>query len=344
MRRREACLRERGVRGAMSLAADQRTRSCATELVCHDCGLRLPLLDTTFKCLGCGQGLDVDYDYELATARSAEQPDRGARAEHLALRGAAADRRRQGAGAGRPLQRPHAADPRRSARRRAGPAQALSQGRQHAAPQPLLQGPRRLDGGRAPAGAGQGGDRLRLDRQRRHRRRLAGRQGRGRRLRLLPEQPGAGQGARLPGARRHGDPARRQLRRGEPRLPRAGPGERHPVRQHHPAPVLRGGGEDDGLRGGRAARLGCSPDHFVIPAAGGTLSSRVHKGLGEMETVGMAETAATKIHVAQAAGLRPDRHRDPRRQRQDRGAAARRRPPTRWRSAPPATGRWSSRR
>ncbi len=58
----------------MSLSADQRTRSCATELVCHDCGLRLPLLDTTFKCLGCGQGLDIDYDYELATARLAERP------------------------------------------------------------------------------------------------------------------------------------------------------------------------------------------------------------------------------------------------------------------------------
>src|SRR5260221_5074469 len=52
----------------MSLSADQRTRSCATELVCHDCGLRLPLLDTTFKCLGCGQGLDIDYDYEPARA------------------------------------------------------------------------------------------------------------------------------------------------------------------------------------------------------------------------------------------------------------------------------------
>ena len=58
----------------MSLSADQRTRSCATELVCHDCGLRLPLADTTFKCLGCGQGLDIDYDYELATARLAELP------------------------------------------------------------------------------------------------------------------------------------------------------------------------------------------------------------------------------------------------------------------------------
>ena len=87
-----------------------------------------------------------------------------------------------------------------------------------------------------------------------------------------------------------------------------------------------------------------SPDHFVIPAAGGTLSSRVHKGLDELETVGLAETAGTKINVAQAERLRADRDRDPRRQRRDRAADARTRRPTRWRSAPPATARsWSTR-
>jgi threonine synthase len=48
-----------------------------------------------------------------------------------------------------------------------------------------------------------------------------------------------------------------------------------------------------------------SPDHFVIPAAGGTLSSRVHKGLLELEKVGLAETAETKINIAQAAGCSP---------------------------------------
>jgi threonine synthase len=48
-----------------------------------------------------------------------------------------------------------------------------------------------------------------------------------------------------------------------------------------------------------------APDHFVIPAAGGTLSSRVHKGLGELETVGLAETAAAKINIAQANGCSP---------------------------------------
>jgi threonine synthase len=48
-----------------------------------------------------------------------------------------------------------------------------------------------------------------------------------------------------------------------------------------------------------------SPDHWVIPAAGGTLSSRIHKGLNELEIVGLAETAATKINIAQAGGCSP---------------------------------------
>ena len=48
-----------------------------------------------------------------------------------------------------------------------------------------------------------------------------------------------------------------------------------------------------------------APDHIVIPAAGGTLSSRVHKGLNELEMVGLAETAATKINIAQASGCSP---------------------------------------
>jgi threonine synthase len=48
-----------------------------------------------------------------------------------------------------------------------------------------------------------------------------------------------------------------------------------------------------------------SPDHFVIPAAGGTLSSRVHKGLNELEIVGLAETSGTKINIAQAGGCDP---------------------------------------
>jgi threonine synthase len=48
-----------------------------------------------------------------------------------------------------------------------------------------------------------------------------------------------------------------------------------------------------------------APAHIVMPAAGGTLSSRVHKGLVELETVGLAQTASTKIHIAQPDGCSP---------------------------------------
>ena len=48
-----------------------------------------------------------------------------------------------------------------------------------------------------------------------------------------------------------------------------------------------------------------APDHIVSATAGGTLSSRLHKGLVELETVGLAETSATKMHIAQPEGCSP---------------------------------------
>src|ERR1700744_1584988 len=51
----------------------RRTSSCATELVCRDCGYRTELSDRAFKCPACGEGLDIDYDYERATAAIAER-------------------------------------------------------------------------------------------------------------------------------------------------------------------------------------------------------------------------------------------------------------------------------
>ena len=57
----------------MSLPADQRTRSCAMELVCPDCRTAFPLAETTFRCPDCDKGLDVVYDYELAARRIAER-------------------------------------------------------------------------------------------------------------------------------------------------------------------------------------------------------------------------------------------------------------------------------
>ncbi|HEY1835089.1 MAG TPA: threonine synthase [Solirubrobacteraceae bacterium] len=48
-----------------------------------------------------------------------------------------------------------------------------------------------------------------------------------------------------------------------------------------------------------------APDHILIPAAGGTLSSRVHKGLGELQLLGLAETEGTRINIAQPSGCNP---------------------------------------
>jgi threonine synthase len=48
-----------------------------------------------------------------------------------------------------------------------------------------------------------------------------------------------------------------------------------------------------------------APDHIVSATAGGTLSSRLHKGLIELETVGLAQTSATKMHIAQPEGCAP---------------------------------------
>ena len=48
-----------------------------------------------------------------------------------------------------------------------------------------------------------------------------------------------------------------------------------------------------------------APDHIVTAAAGGTLSSRLHKGLGELQLLGLSETAATRIHIAQPSGCNP---------------------------------------
>lgn len=48
-----------------------------------------------------------------------------------------------------------------------------------------------------------------------------------------------------------------------------------------------------------------APDHILLPVAGGTLSSRIHKGLNELETVGLARTAHTRLHVVQPEGCAP---------------------------------------
>src|SRR6202167_46498 len=50
------------------------TRSCATGLVCHRCEHHYPLTDTAFACPDCGKGLDIAYDYERAAQHFKDVP------------------------------------------------------------------------------------------------------------------------------------------------------------------------------------------------------------------------------------------------------------------------------
>jgi len=288
----------------MSLSADQRTRSCATELVCHDCELRLPLLDTTFRCLGCGQTLDVDYDYELAKSRIGELPigERELniwRFEELLPIVDAKAQARVGRYSGRtPLIH---AD-------RLGAELGLRKLylKDDSTQRPSLSYKDRvvsmavarlLELGKEEIGCVSTGNV-------------------GTAVSSLAAKAGVAAYVFYPS----------NLERGKARACRA-----------LGAVVIQlDGNYDEANRACRELALATgvqfanitlrpfyaegaktmafevveqldwvSPDHFVIPAAGGTLSSRVHKGLGEMETVGMAQTAATKIHVAQAEGCGP---------------------------------------
>lgn len=288
----------------MSLAADQRTRSCATELVCHDCGLRLPLLDTTFKCLGCGQGLDIDYDYELARERVAERPiaERELniwRFEELLPIVDAKAKERVGRYSGRtPLIH---AD-------RLGAELGLRKLylKDDSTQRPSLSYKDRvvsmavarlLELGKEEIGCVSTGNV-------------------GTAVSSLAAKAGVAAYVFYPS----------NMERGKARACRA----------LGAAVIQLDGNYDEANRACRELALATgvqftnitlrpfyaegaktaafevveqldwvSPDHFVIPAAGGTLSSRVHKGLGELEKVGLSETAATKIHVAQAEGCSP---------------------------------------
>lgn len=288
----------------MSLAADQRTRSCATELVCRDCGLRLPLSDLTFKCLGCGQGMDIDYDYELAAARLRDHPLEARplniwRFEELL-----------------PI-----VDPRAQAR--VG---------QYSGRTPLIRADR--------LGAELGLRRLYLKDDSTARPSLSYKDrvvsmAVARLLELEKEEIGCVSTGNVGTAvsslaAKAGVAAYvfypSNLEKGKARACRA----------LGAAVIQLDGNYDEANRACRELALETgiqfanitlrpfyaegaktmafevveqlgwrSPDHLVIPAAGGTLSSRVHKGLGELETTGLAETEATKISVAQAAGCGP---------------------------------------
>jgi threonine synthase len=288
----------------MSPSADQRTRSCATELVCHDCELRLPLLDTTFRCLGCGKTLDIDYDYELAKERIAELPigerelniwrfeellpivDAGAQARVGRYSGRTPLIHADRLGAELGLRNLYLKDDSTQRPSLSYKDRVVS-----------MAVARLLELGKDEIGCVSTGNV-------------------GTAVASMAAKAGVIAYVFYPS----------NLERGKARACRA----------LGAAVIQLDGNYDEANRACRELALETgvqfanitlrpfyaegaktmafevveqlewvSPDHFVIPAAGGTLSSRVHKGLNEMETVGMAETAATKIHIAQPAGCGP---------------------------------------
>jgi threonine synthase len=281
-----------------------RTSSCATELVCRDCGYRTPLLDTAFKCPACGEGLDIDYDYERAkasiTARgAAERPWNIWRFEELlpiASRGAQA---KVGQFAGKtPLIH---AD-------RLGAELGLKKLylKDDSTNRPTLSYKDRvvsmaiarlLELGKDEVGCVSTGNV-------------------GTAVAALAAKAGATAYIFYPGNMEKGkakacralgaqvcqldgnyDQANRACRE----LSLASGIEFANITLR---PFYAEGAKTMAFE--VVEELGWqAPDHFVIPAAGGTLSSRVHKGLNELRTVGLAETEASKIDIAQAGGCSP---------------------------------------
>jgi threonine synthase len=286
------------------LSPEDRTRSCATELVCRDCGRRLPLLDTTSKCLGCGQGLDIDYDYELATARLAEIPPAEReiniwRFEELLPITDARAKARVGRYSGRtPLIH---AD-------RLGAELGLKRLylKDDSTQRPSLSYKDRVVSMAVARLLELGNDEIGCV--------STGNVGTA--VASLAAKAGVTAYVFYPS----------NMERGKARACRA----------LGAAVCQLDGNYDEANRACRELALASgiqfanitlrpfyaegaktvayevveqleweAPDHFVIPAAGGTLSSRVHKGLNELETVGLAETSGTKIHAAQAKGCSP---------------------------------------
>ncbi|HEY2055738.1 MAG TPA: threonine synthase, partial [Solirubrobacterales bacterium] len=282
----------------------RRTRSCATELVCRDCGYRTPLLDQAFKCPACGEGLDIDYDYERAKEVIAEhglenRPWNVWRFEELLpITGADAQARVAQFAGHTPLIK---AD-------RLGAELGLKNLylKDDSTNRPSLSYKDRVVGMAI----------ARLLELRKDEVGCVSTGNVGTAVAALAAKAGATAYVFYPGNMEKGkakacralgaqvcqldgnyDQANRACRE----LSLASGIEfanitLRPFYAEGAKTVAFEVVEELGWR---------SPDHFVIPAAGGTLSSRVHKGLNELAMVGLAETSGTKINVAQADGCDP---------------------------------------
>jgi threonine synthase len=282
----------------------QRTSSCATELVCPRCDFRTALTETVFRCPECDTGLDVDYDYELARQRIAERPLSERpwniwRFEELMPIASrfAADRVAQFAGQ-TPLIRAE----------RLGAELGLrnlyvkddSTNRPSLSYKDRVVGmavARALELGATEIGCVSTGNVGTATAS------LAAAAG----IRPYVFYPANLERAKARGCRALGaevvqvdgnyDEANRACRE-------LTENTGIPFTNISLRPFYAEGAKS--LAYELVEGLGWSaPDHVVMPAAGGTLSSRVHKGLVEFEAIGLAETAATKLHVGQPTGCSP---------------------------------------
>jgi|SRR5580704_217134 threonine synthase len=282
----------------------QRTRSCATELVCRKCELRTPLAEGGAYCPQCGKSLDVDYDYELAAQRIRETPLEGRPLniwflEELLPIHDAVGTTRVGEYAGfTPLIR---AD-------RLGAAVGLRNLylKDDSTSRPSLSYKDRvvsmavarlLELGRGEIGCvstGNVGTAVAA---------LAAKAGVAayvfypNRLESTKAHACRALGAKVCQVEGNYDEANKACRA----LAEATGLEFANITLR---PFYAEGAKTEAYE--IVQQLGWrAPDHIVSPAAGGTLSSRIHKGLQELERVGLAETAHTKIDIAQPEGCNP---------------------------------------
>lgn len=283
---------------------DEQTRSCATGLVCRRCGVSLPIADMEAFCPECGKCLDVDYDYELAKSRLQQTPmaQRPMNIWHLEELLPIRDRRAQekvGRFAGFTPLIP--AD-------RLGAELGLNNLylKDDSTSRPSLSYKDRvvstaiarlLELGEEEIGCVSTGNvgtavasiaaKAGVTPYIFYPNRLE--QGKAKACRAL--------GARVCQVAGNYDQANRECRKlsGESGLQFANITLR---------PFYAEGAKTMAFE--IVEQLGWrAPDHIVSATAGGTLSSRLHKGLIELETVGLARTAATKMHIAQPAGCSP---------------------------------------
>ena len=283
---------------------EEHTRSCATGLVCHRCGVRLPITDTEAFCPECGKCLDIAYDYELASARLRESPvsERAQNiwrlSELLPIRQAGAQARVGRFSGFTPL---IPAD-------RLGAELGLNNLyiKDDSTSRPSLSYKDRvvstaiarlLELGEEEIGCvstGNVGTAVAS---------IAAKAGVTPYVfypnRLEPTKAKACRalGARVCQVAGNYDEANRECRKlsGESGLQFANITLR---------PFYAEGAKTMAFE--IVEQLGWrAPDHIVSATAGGTLSSRLHKGLIELETVGLAKTGATKMHIAQPAGCSP---------------------------------------